>query len=87
MLLLSANDITADVSGLKILSAFLGSSLTNSEINAMICFRQLPSETASSASDSFSNVFLAAASLLLSEIFEVSAGLGGAESISSPLDF
>ena len=81
--MLSFEYITADESGLNILSDFLERKrFANSEINIKICFRQEESEIVSSKSESFS--ILADASFVLSDTFEaVSAGLVGAESKSS----
>ena len=84
-MLLSFEDITADVSGLNILSDFLdGKRFTKSEMNIKVCFLQEESEFVSSTSESFS--ILDEVSLALSDTFEeVSAGLVGAESKSSDL--
>jgi hypothetical protein len=83
-LLFSLEYITADVSGLNILSDFLeGVCLINSEMNRKACFLQEHSVLVSSISESVS-IF---ESLLLSDTLEaVSVGLAGAESKSSDFE-
>ena len=85
-LVYSLESITADMSGLNILSdLFEANRFMNSEINIKVCFLQEESEMLSSNSESVS--ILAERSLVLSDTFEaVSAGLAGAESKSSDFD-